>query len=260
MCGRYAQSQNVHDLMAEFGVEDEPTAALEPDYNVAPTKDVYAVVSRAPRDEPDAGPRRQLRVMRWGLVPSWAKDPSVGSRMINARLETVATKPAYRRAFAKRRALLPADGYFEWWTPPDGPRGKSGKVIKQPFFISPREGGALAMAGLYEFWRDRTRPDDDPGAWWSTVTVITTDAPDALGRIHDRMPLLVERDRWEQWLDPDLDGASDPDALTSLLVPASPGRLAARPVSTAVGDVRNNGPELLEPIEVEPALTEGMLF
>ncbi|HET8970351.1 MAG TPA: SOS response-associated peptidase, partial [Candidatus Nanopelagicales bacterium] len=176
MCGRYAQSQNVHDLMAEFEVAHEPSTWLEPDYNVAPTKDVYAVVTRRPRGEPEAEPARSLRVMRWGLVPSWAKDPSVGSRMINARQETVATKAAYKRAFARRRALLPADGYYEWWTPPDGPRGKNGRPLKQPFFISPRDGGSLAMAGLYEFWRDRTRADDDPAAWWSTVTVITTDA------------------------------------------------------------------------------------
>ena len=168
MCGRYAQSQNVHDLLTEFEVEHGPDHELAPDYNVAPTKEVYAVVERRPRDAaPDVPPARQLRVMRWGLVPSWAKDPSIGSRMINAREETIATKPAFRRAFARRRCLLPADGYYEWWAPPDGPKGKNGKPLKQPYFLHQRDGGTLAMAGLYEFWRDKTRADDDPLAWWS---------------------------------------------------------------------------------------------
>jgi putative SOS response-associated peptidase YedK len=262
MCGRYAQSQNVHDLVAEFEAEQGPADALEPDYNVAPTKEVYAVVERAPRERPEAAPVRQLRVMRWGLVPSWAKDPSIGSRMINARSETVAEKPAFKRAFARRRCLLPADGYYEWWTPPDGPRGKSGKPLKQPFFIRPRDGETLAMAGLYEFWRDRTREDDDPLAWWSTVTVLTTAAEDAVGRIHDRMPLAVPRERWQEWLDPGRDGAEDPAALTSLLVPAAPGLLAAYPVSTAVNNVRNNGPELIAELPAADALAgaEAMLF
>lgn len=265
MCGRYAQSQNVHDLVAEFEVDAEyaPETPLEPDYNVAPTKEVYAVLERRPSGADERTPPvRQLRTMRWGLVPSWAKDPSVGSRMINARRETVAEKPAYKKAFARRRCLLPADGYYEWWTPEHGPKGKGGKPLKQPYFIRPRDGGSLAMAGLYEFWRDRTRADDDPAAWWRTVTVITTEAEDALGRIHDRMPLLVERDRWHDWLDPDHDGADDAAALTALLVPAAPGLLESYPVSTAVNDVRNNGVELLEQLAPDEVLggAEAMLF
>jgi putative SOS response-associated peptidase YedK len=174
----------------------------------------------------------------------------------------VAEKPAFKRAFARRRCLLPADGYYEWWTPPDGPRGKSGKPLKQPFFIRPRDGETLAMAGLYEFWRDRTREDDDPLAWWSTVTVLTTAAEDSVGRIHDRMPLAVPRERWQEWLDPGRDGAEDPAALTSRLVPAAPGLLAAYPVSTAVNNVRNNGPELIAELPAADALAgaEAMLF
>lgn len=269
MCGRYAASRSPGDLVEEFEVDDPPETVLPPDYNVAPTKEVYAVVERRRTDE-DGAPvvRRQLRVARWGLVPSWAKDPSIGSRLINAREETVASKPAFRKAFARRRCLLPADGYYEWWIPPDGPTGKSGKPLKQPFFIHSVDGGSLAMAGLYEFWRDRTRDEEDPLAWWTTVTVLTTTAPDDLGRIHDRMPLLVEPGRWHEWLDPERDGTSDPDALTGLLVPAAPGRLAVYPVSTAVNDVRNNGPELLAELEDaempadpdRPADPEGRLF
>ena len=225
--------------MEEFDVEQRPEQVLAPSWNVAPTQDVYAVVERPPREEPDADPVRALRVVRWGLVPSWAKDPRIGSRMINARMETVTEKPAFKRAFAKRRALLPADGYFEWY-------GEKGR--KQPFFIRPADGAVLAMAGLYELWKDPSVTDEDADPWLWTVTVLTTSAPDDLGRIHDRMPLLVEPDHWAKWLDPRRD---DPDELGSLLVPAAPGRLTATPVSTEVNNVRNNGPHLVEPIPLE---------
>jgi putative SOS response-associated peptidase YedK len=250
MCGRYAASRNPDDLVEEFEVVAAPTTVLEPDWNVAPPKEVYAVLDRRPRHaEPDDPVRRELAVVRWGLVPSWAKDPSIGSRLINARMETVADKPAFRKAFARRRCLLPADGYYEWYLPQDGPRNAKGKPLKQPFFIHPADGGVLAMAGLYEFWRDDSRADDDPLAWLMTATVLTTTAEDSLGVIHDRMPLLVERDRWTQWLDPAYDGSTgDP---RDLLVPAAPGRLDAYPVSTEVNSVRNNGPELVEPIAAE---------
>lgn len=251
MCGRYAASRSPDDLVEEFEAVVRPEETLGPDYNVAPTKKVYAVMDRHPRGEPGGAVRRELAVVRWGLVPSWAKDPSIGSRMINARMETVAEKPAFRRAFAKRRCLLPADGYYEWYTPEDGPRGKNGKPLKQPFFIHPADGGILAMAGLYELWRDPTRPDDDRHAWLLTTTVLTTTAEDAVGVIHDRMPLLVEPQRWHDWLDPDLDGTARD--LSTLLVPAAPGRLDAYPVSTAVNSVRNNGPALLEPVAAEGA-------
>lgn len=244
MCGRYASSRRPEDLVEEFEVvADRTPAPLAADYNVAPTKEVYAVVERPPtKDSPDP-PERQLRVLTWGLVPSWAKDPSIGNRMINARMETVADKPAYKRAFAVRRCLLPADGYFEWY--PTSQTTKAGKPVKQPFFIRPADGGVLAMAGLYEIWRDPSRSEDDPERFRWTCTVLTTEAEDSLGHIHDRMPLMVERDRWSQWLDPRVGGE------LSLLVPAAPGRLEAFPVSTAVGNVRNNGPELVEPLPLE---------
>jgi putative SOS response-associated peptidase YedK len=247
MCGRYASSRRPEDLIEEFEVTSprvaEPLAA---DYNVAPTKEVYAVLERGARPQDDGvevPPERQLRVLRWGLVPSWAKDPSIGNRMINARMETVAEKPAYKRAFAARRCLLPADGYFEWY--PTEEKTKAGKPRKQPFFIHPVDGGILAMAGLYEIWKDPTRAEDDPELFRWTCTVLTTQAEDDLGHIHDRMPLMVPRDRWGAWLDPAL---SDRDELLPLLEPAAPGRLEAFPVSTLVSNVRNNGPELLEPL------------
>ena len=249
MCGRYASSRRPEDLIEEFEVvESKVSEPLAADYNVAPTKEVYAVVERPPRSgdgDTAEEPERQLRTLRWGLVPSWAKDPSVGNRMINARMETVAEKPAFRRAFAARRCLLPADGYFEWY--PTEEKTKAGKPRKQPFFIRPRDGGTLAMAGLYEIWRDPTRDDDDPERFRWTCTVITTDAEDDVGRIHDRMPLMVEPDRWGAWLDP----RTPKESLLDLLTPAAPGRLEAYPVSTLVSNVRNNGPELLEPLPLE---------
>lgn len=237
------------DLIEEFEVaEAHVEVPLEPDYNVAPTKDVYAVVERVPRGaDPGVPPERQLRVLQWGLIPSWAKDPSIGHRMINARVETVADKPAYRRAFAARRCLLPADGYFEWY--PSDDLTPAGKPRKQPFFIRPRDGGVLAMAGVYEIWRDPTKAADDPGRFRWTVTIITTEAEDSLGQIHDRMPMMVEPGRWEQWLDP---RGGDREGLLALLAPAAPGRLEAIAVSTLVNNVRNNGPELLAPLPVTP--------
>jgi putative SOS response-associated peptidase YedK len=165
-------------------------------------------------------------------------------------METVAEKPSFRRAFASRRCLLPADGYYEWY--PTQQLTKSGKPAKQPFFIRPKDGGVLAMAGLYEIWRDPTRDEDDPERFRWTCTVLTTKAEDAVGHIHDRMPLMVERDRWAAWLDPTV---SSKDDLLGLLVPAAPGQLEAYPVSTLVSNVRNNGPELLEPIPLDEALT-----
>ncbi|KRF15319.1 hypothetical protein ASG90_11435 [Nocardioides sp. Soil797] len=245
MCGRYASSRQPEDLIEEFEVEEALIPApLEPDFNVAPTKEVYAVLERPERD--DRPQQRQLRVLTWGLVPSWAKDPSIGNRMINARMETVAEKPAYRRAFAARRCLLPADGYFEWY--PTQERTKAGRPKKQPFFIRPKDGEVLAMAGLYEIWRDPTKPKDDPAPFRWTCTVITTDAEDSLGHIHDRMPLMVPTDRRAEWLDPTHRADDD---LLSLLEPAAPGQLEAYPVSTLVSNVRNNGPELIAPLPIE---------
>lgn len=250
MCGRYASSRRPEDLVEEFEVVDNRVPEpLAPDFNVAPTKEVYAVLERPARTEPDGQvvpATRQLRTLTWGLVPSWAKDPAIGSRMINARMETAAEKPAFRKAFRSRRCLLPADGYFEWYRT-DGCDAK-GRPVKQPYFIRPCDGGVLAMAGLFEIWRDPDRADDDPHRWRWTCTVLTTEAEDDLGHIHDRMPLMVERDRWDAWLDPSLDRVEE---VTSLMVPAAPGLLEAYPVSRAVGNVRNNGPELVEPLPLE---------
>jgi putative SOS response-associated peptidase YedK len=242
MCGRYAAAKDPDALAEEFETVSAPEERLGPDYNVAPTKKVYVVVDRTVEDSQ----QRSIVIARWGLVPSWAKDPSIGSRMINARAETVAEKPAFRRAFTKRRCLVPADGYYEWYLPtsPDAPVGKGGKPLKQPFFIHPSDGTSLAMAGLYEWWRDPTREDDDPQAWRLTCSVITTEASDDVGRIHDRMPMTIGRADWAQWLDP----AVGTEPAAGLLLPAMSGALVAYPVATLVNSVRNNGPELIAPL------------
>ena len=240
--------------MEEFDVDRvDVSAALEADYNVAPTDAVYAVFERIPRSSPDGPAERRLATVRWGLVPSWAKDRSIGSRLINARLETLAEKPAFRRSYAKRRCLLPADGYYEWYpTERVGPRGRP---VKQPFFITPADGGILAMAGIYEIWRDPSLTEDQEGAFVWSASVITTTAEDSLGRIHDRMPMLVEPARYSAWLD---SAATSPERLAEVLVPAAPGRLQAFPVSTEVNNVRNNGSQLVEPLALDDA--GGTLF
>jgi putative SOS response-associated peptidase YedK len=234
---------------------------------VAPTKPVYAVLTRAAKsaavargDDPpgnaeDGGqPERELRVLRWGLVPSWAKDQSIGSRLINARAETVAAKPSFRRAFACRRCLLPADGFYEWIPVTD-----QGRTVKQPYYIHRADGGTLAFAGVYELWRDPAVPDDDADPWLWSAAIITTSATDDVGRIHDRMPMVIEPARWADWLDP---ARTEPGALQYLLQPAVSGGLASYPVSTAVNSVRNNGPELITPLnpdELPATLTIGAL-
>jgi putative SOS response-associated peptidase YedK len=178
-------------------------------------------------------------------VPSWAKDPSIGSRMINARAETVETKPAFRRAFTRRRCLLPADGFYEWVAVTE-----DGRTRKQPYYIHPADGGVLAFAGLYELWRDKSYPDDHPQAWLWTAVIITTRAEDEVGRIHDRMPMIIERDLWADWLDPE---RGDAAALHALMRPAAVGGLETYPVSRDVNSVRNNGPDLIRPIPVPEA-------
>jgi putative SOS response-associated peptidase YedK len=255
MCGRYASTKAAADIADEFQAVDATGLGADPapgaDYNVAPTKLVLSVVQRHPRSaEGVADPsrtERSVRVMRWGLVPSWAKDPSIGSRLINARSETAADKPAYRAALAARRCLLPADGWYEWRKSDGGGRAK------QPYFVTGTDGASLAMAGLWEFWRPA-----DGGEPLITTSVLTTDAVGPLVEIHPRMPLLIPREHWSTWLDPDTEPTAGP--VGSLLRPADDdlaalvAGLELRPVSSKVNNVRNDGPELVE--RVDPAARE----
>jgi putative SOS response-associated peptidase YedK len=244
MCGRYASFREAQDLADAFALTSvaDDARLLPPSWNVAPTDGVRMVVERPERleDGRAGGIERSMRIARWGLVPSWAKDPSIGSRMINARAETVATKPAFARAMAVRRALLPADGYYEWQPAPEG----AVKKTKQPFYIHTPDGSPLALAGLYEFWKDPAKADDDPDRWLVSATVITTTAVDEMGHIHDRQPIMLLPDAWDAWLDP----AVGADGAVELLSSTQP-TLEATPVSTAVNAVRNDGPELIRPVD-----------
>lgn len=254
MCGRYAASANPDELVEEFEIESDQTGgALRPDYNVAPTVVAPVVLSRVPgerRDEPDAVPVRQLRLLTWGLVPSWSKTRTGGAAMINARVESLFSKPAFRRAAATRRALVPADGWYEWARRPGAPaRGP-----KQPFYVTRRDAERVALAGIYEFWKDPSAEPDDPDAWLTTFAVLTTAAEPGLAHLHERMPVVLDREQWAGWLEPGVQGQASVEAL---LGAAHPGRFTAVPVSALVSNVRNNGPELTAPVEVEGALLEG---
>lgn len=243
--------------MARFGVDELAATGHEPSYNVAPRATVYAVRDRAE----DHGRRRYLSDLRWGLIPSWAKDPKVGDRMINARAESLADKPAYERAFRWHRCLVPAEGFYEWQR-----RGSR----KQPMFIHRRDGEPMAFAGLWAAWRDRgeggfadprrtagacdgdnqMRCDSD-GEWLRSCAIVTTNANEALAPLHDRMPVVLEESDWDRWLDP---ASGDVDALANLLRPASDDLLVAYPVGTGVNSADNDGPELVERVELEPSL------
>ena len=182
---------------------------------------------------------RRLESMHWGLVPMWAESPSVGSRMINARAETIAAKNAFRPAFEARRCLIPADGFYEWHKVGGDPKRK------QPMYIHRADGAPFAFAGLWEIWRDR---NDPAGGSLHSATIITTEANEEMAPIHDRMPVILGPTSWSQWLDPD---EHDLDRLRRLLVPTGDA-LAMHPVSNAVNNVRNDGPELLDRVEPLP--------
>jgi len=234
MCGRFVSSSPPDELAKYFG-SAAPEVLLTENYNVAPTTDVYAI-----RDRPsDAGqPARVIETFHWGLVPIWAKEQKVGNRMINARAETLASKGAFKPALAKRRCLVPADGFYEWKVVGEH---KKGKPKKQPMFIHSTDGEPLAMAGLWETWRG---PDRDWDQALHSVTVVTTNANSFMADIHNRMPVFIAPSNWQAWLDPEITDAAE---LLQLLVPAPEGLLTAHEVDPAVGNVGNNGPEMVKP-------------
>ena len=224
MCGRYVAAAPPSEI-AKYFAAAAPETVLEPSYNVAPTNEVYAVVER--------GDERRIEHLRWGLVPLWAKDIAIGSKMINARAEGIATKNAYRHAFRKQRCIIPADGFFEW-------KVVEGQKRKQPMFIHRVDDEPLAFAGLWEAWRG---PDRDAEPLY-TCTIITTTANETMAPVHNRMPVILPPERWDQWLDPTM---NDTESLAKFLVPAPPSLLTLYPVSTAVNHVRNKGSELIVP-------------
>ncbi|HZP27980.1 MAG TPA: SOS response-associated peptidase [Acidimicrobiia bacterium] len=243
MCGRFVAVSSPTLLAERFAVDEVAVADEEPHYNVAP-RAVVAVV----RERSGEAPRRVLSPLRWGLVPSWAKDLSVGDRQINARAETLATRPAYRRAFERRRCIIPADGFYEWQKiPVPG----TTRVRRQPFFVHRRDGEPMAFAGLWEVWRlpDGTGPVDgaDADGWLRTCTIVTTRANATLRPLHDRMPVLLPERAWDAWLDRE---RRDPAGLDRWLVPASDEELEAYPVGPLVSRADNDGPELVRRVEL----------
>jgi putative SOS response-associated peptidase YedK len=232
VCGRFV-SASPPDEIARYFDAVVPEEALAARWNVAPTDDVYGVVARHGR--------RQLEVFHWGLVPLWAKDPSVGSRMINARAETVASRNAFKPALRSRRCLIPADGFYEW-------RKQGGSRAKQPFYIRRSDGRPMAFAGLWETWRDPA------GGVLRSCTIVTTEANEDVADLHDRMPVILESRDWDRWLtEEDL----EPSLLTPLLVPAAPGVVSLQPVDRLVNSVRNDGPELIAPVDPEDLAAGG---
>lgn len=228
MCGRFVSTQAPDALAKYFGASFDD-ASLPPNHNVAPTNQVYGIVGTA-----DGTPR--LEVFQWGLVPPWAKDTKIGSKLINARSETIAEKPAFRTEFKKRRLIVPMDGFYEW-------QAREG-TTKQPMFVHHVGDEPLAVAGLWSVWRDKTLGEDAP--WLHSCTVITTSANHTMQPVHDRMPAILPRREWARWLDP---ANTDTTALQQMLVSAPEELLTMHAVSTAVNNVRNKGAELISPIE-----------
>ena len=271
MCGRYAASANPDELVEEFEVDDDRTPRPRAATSRARSHHRRArrtTTSRPPSRRPSSStgcrasdreragepaPERQLRLLTWGLVPAGPRTCKVGTRMINARAESLFEKPGFAKAAASRRCLVPAHGWYEWQKSPVATDAK-GKPRKQPFFMTGPTADVVAFAGLYEFWRDREIHDrDDPEAWLTTFTVITTEAEPGLDRIHDRMPLVLERGRWATWLDPDVHGPGEVGRLLDLL---AAGPLRGPPgVDGRVSPTATTGPSCVEPLPVTTSST-----
>ena len=244
MCGRYVMARAVGDLVAEFDVDETYIDETTPSWNIAPTDPVPLVLDRRDKDTGDAS--RKLVTARWGLVPPWSKDTKGAARLINARRETVTEKPSFRKAAATKRALIPADGYYEWEKRDNPGTGADGgaKPVKVPTYLYPADGGLLAFAALFENWPDPSLPPDHPERWLRTCTILTGPASDSLGYIHDRTPVIVPREMWSDWLDPETTKEADVRALIDSMPEP---HLVPRIVGDRVNSVRNNGPELIEP-------------
>jgi putative SOS response-associated peptidase YedK len=225
MCGRYAQNTDPKKLAKEFKVAEVPT--VEPRYNIAPTQEVLGV------SELQDG--REMAFYRWGLVPAWAKDASMGARLINARSETVQEKPAFRQAFKQRRCIIPADGFYEW-------QRTQGR--KQPFFFRMRDERPFGFAGLWERW------EGEGGQVINSCTILTTEANEVLRPVHDRMPVILHPDEYEMWLDPDVRKL---DLIKEMLRPYPAEEMTSYPVSTAINSPQNQGVTLIERAAVNSA-------
>jgi putative SOS response-associated peptidase YedK len=232
MCGRFTSATQLSLLAERFRADPAGAEGHRPSWNVSPASDILVVVAG------DDG-ARQLRELRWGLVPRWAKDPK-GRPLINMRAETVREKPTWQRTLASKRCIIPIDGFYEWQD-----QGKGNR--KQPFYITSRDGEPLALAGLWATWRD-----EDGGQELWTCTILTTSANKLMRSVHHRMPVILPPEAWDAWLDPD---NKDVEQLTALLDPAPEELLALWPVDQAVSNPRNNRPELPEPLEGHQPVT-----
>jgi putative SOS response-associated peptidase YedK len=229
MCGRFLLTSSLDDLAVALRVDEVATEALPPRYNVAPSMEIYATIDR--------DGRRRLGRLRWGFLPSWAPSMRGGRQPINARIETVATSRMFARSFAQRRCLLPVDGFYEWQETDSG--------RKQPFHLADPEGRPLVLAGIWTSWRD---PEDDEAEPVFSTAIVTTQARGAMAELHPRMPVILPTQLWDAWADTEAD---DPPHLLSAVAGMDVPRLRATPISTRVNDVRNDGPELLEPVATE---------
>lgn len=244
MCGRYTSTVDPAVLATELDALDEVENWDGPRYNAAPTDEVLVVARRRDRGAPpDAETRLRIRSMRWGLVPAWKKEVS-GKPLFNARAETAATTASFKTSLPGRRCLLPMDGWYEWRVE----SGPDGRPRKQACYMTPRDGSRLFMAGLWTAWRTPA-PEASGSPWLLSTTILTTAAVGPLAQVHDRMPLVMPREWWDDWLDPD----APPDP--ALLAPPALELVRAieiREVSSLVNSVRNDGPELIDPAEPEP--------
>ncbi|HEX3953645.1 MAG TPA: SOS response-associated peptidase [Stellaceae bacterium] len=228
MCGRFVQKTPLGEIQVLFETVN-PVPNAPPHYNAAPTQDL-AVVRFNPQTR-----SRALDLLRWGLVPLWAKDLAFGPKCINARGETVATNKIFAEAFERRRCLIPADGFYEWQ--------KTAPKTTVPYAVVPADGGLFAFAGLWERWRNPT-----DGSIVRSFTIVTAEANDRCRPIHDRMPVILPPQAWSMWLG---EGEFDSDALLALLHPCASESVRVYPVSTAVGNVKNDGPALLDAVAAD---------
>jgi putative SOS response-associated peptidase YedK len=236
-------------LVERFGVEETAIETREPDYNVTPRALVPIVRERRPRPGAEGPTKRVLSMVRWGLVPSWAESTAIGDKLINARAETITEKAAYKRAFSRRRCIVPADAFYEWRP---SKNSSTKRPPRQPYLVHRRDGEPMAFAGLWEIWRDQAVPDDDdPDAWVRSCVIVTTRANALLEPIHSRMPVMLAEADWDHWLDPATD---DLPSLETMLQPAPEDWLEVYPVSTRVNSPDNNDAELIQPVEPDTLL------
>ncbi len=245
MCGRFVVAKTSTEIMKIFEVDEIVGEQPGLSFNVAPTHQISIIVERPDEKADDGSPlgelHREMYSARWGLVPRWSKDgPANSSPLINGRIESILEKPSFKESVLRRRCVIPASGYYEWHVAADG--------TKQPFYISAGPDGMLALAGLYEWWRDPSKSNDDPSRWLLSATTLTKDTAPELAHIHDRNPVLLTPETLDAWIDPHNLGEQsllDAIAQESDLVA---GEVEFHKVNTAVGSVKNNSPELILPL------------